>query len=421
MRLKRIFLYFLILALTASPVFAGGYGHGYSYGYSDRDPSEIFSFNARHHLPKDRVSGTSWSQTYAGTIRTVTAADGTNQPVAANTVPIDYVNGEPFVRIEPAADYLFLNSAAPTTQDIDVLAVKHTVCLVGTGSATISAGTATIAAGGAATDGSPFTVNVTGAGTITVTIAGSPTRVWLTNTAMAHSYVVTAGSAVNRTTEANTVTLAIPTAVSNALQEALSAEVATGTCVAGTLYKITATQVNHFYVGCAINGYFTSAGTETLDANNKVKAVTRQSKGTLVAEVMFGYSLEQTPVSVAYAILSATTSAVSLMFLYNSAGSGRFNTSDAVTGPVVLKEWAASTLYKSVARWGEINSNVQQFYVSVNNGAGGAITNGTKVTYDGAYAVGANLILGYTLYGPMWIKSIKFNKDVITDAQINGM
>jgi hypothetical protein len=56
--------------------------------------------------------------------------------------------------------------------------------------------------------------------------------------------------------------------------ETLGAEIATGTLTAGKLYKITATEANHFYTGCAIGEYFTSVGTETCDANNKVQEVT---------------------------------------------------------------------------------------------------------------------------------------------------
>lgn len=56
--------------------------------------------------------------------------------------------------------------------------------------------------------------------------------------------------------------------------ETLGAEIATGTLTAGKLYKITATEANHFYTGCAIGEYFTSVGTETCDASNKVQEVT---------------------------------------------------------------------------------------------------------------------------------------------------
>ena len=55
--------------------------------------------------------------------------------------------------------------------------------------------------------------------------------------------------------------------------ETLGAEIATGTLTIKNLYKITATEANHFFTGCAIGNYFNSLGTETCDANNKVKNV----------------------------------------------------------------------------------------------------------------------------------------------------
>jgi len=42
---------------------------------------------------------------------------------------------------------------------------------------------------------------------------------------------------------------------------------------AGCLYKITATEVDHFGTGLEVDDYFTADGTETIDANNKVKQV----------------------------------------------------------------------------------------------------------------------------------------------------
>ena len=49
-----------------------------------------------------------------------------------------------------------------------------------------------------------------------------------------------------------------------------SAEISTDTLIVDYRYKITATEVNHFYVGCAINDYFTADATTALDASNKV-------------------------------------------------------------------------------------------------------------------------------------------------------
>ncbi len=51
-------------------------------------------------------------------------------------------------------------------------------------------------------------------------------------------------------------------------------EIAIGTLTAGTLYQITATEVDHFGVDLVIYDTFTAAGTETCDASNKVKPVT---------------------------------------------------------------------------------------------------------------------------------------------------
>ena len=54
----------------------------------------------------------------------------------------------------------------------------------------------------------------------------------------------------------------------------LGAEQNSGALVIGTWYSITATQVNYFYVGCAIGDSFRATATTGLDVNNKVKAFT---------------------------------------------------------------------------------------------------------------------------------------------------
>lgn len=60
-------------------------------------------------------------------------------------------------------------------------------------------------------------------------------------------------------------------------------ELATGTLTIGTWYKITATEADHFYVGCAINETFRAAAATALDANNKVKALTLSTMLATVA------------------------------------------------------------------------------------------------------------------------------------------
>ena len=55
-------------------------------------------------------------------------------------------------------------------------------------------------------------------------------------------------------------------------------EIATGTLVVGTLYKITKTESSHFGTGLVIYDTFTALGTETCDTDNKVKPVTLPGK-----------------------------------------------------------------------------------------------------------------------------------------------
>ena len=56
--------------------------------------------------------------------------------------------------------------------------------------------------------------------------------------------------------------------------ETLGAEVSAGTLVNKQLYKITATEENHFGTGLIVGEHFISVGSETCDANNKVQQLT---------------------------------------------------------------------------------------------------------------------------------------------------
>jgi len=57
----------------------------------------------------------------------------------------------------------------------------------------------------------------------------------------------------------------------------LGAELDAGNLVVGTWYSITATQADHFYVGCAVGDTFRAAAATGLDANNKVQAIALSS------------------------------------------------------------------------------------------------------------------------------------------------
>ncbi len=103
---------------------------------------------------------------------------------------------------EPESTNDFLNSAAPVTQDIALGTGTFTLSVHGTGSVTSSDGTGTASGHGAATDGSPVTIVVSGAGTITFTVAGSPTYVQVEEAAVPSSPIITAGSSATRAKDA---------------------------------------------------------------------------------------------------------------------------------------------------------------------------------------------------------------------------
>jgi hypothetical protein len=101
----------------------------------------------------------------------------------------------------------FLNDTAPVNQTITLPATgSYTLHVFGTGSAAVAAGTATISNAGSADAATPRTIGCTGTGTVSITITGSPTRVWFTNTAFAVPPVTTAGSPVTRNASVSTIT-----------------------------------------------------------------------------------------------------------------------------------------------------------------------------------------------------------------------
>jgi hypothetical protein len=101
---------------------------------------------------------------------------------------------------EPVAVQQLLNSDAPATQTTGSLATgDYVLWQNGAGSSDLTAGTATISTTGSATDGSPLTFTVTGAGTVTVTIAGGPPDEFqLEGGSVPTTFILSAGGTVQR-------------------------------------------------------------------------------------------------------------------------------------------------------------------------------------------------------------------------------
>lgn len=111
----------------------------------------------------------------------------------------------------PAATNLFLNSQAPATQNVSVVTGSVTVTAIGSGyTITTSAGTATGSGFGAVTMGTPQVLTITGNGTITLTVSGTPVgaTVQVQSGTQRTPLIVTAGASATRVADANTWTMA---------------------------------------------------------------------------------------------------------------------------------------------------------------------------------------------------------------------
>lgn len=113
--------------------------------------------------------------------------------------------------IEEARTNYLLNSLAPATQTTESLGTgTYTLWVAGTGSAEVAANTATMTGAGTATEGSPVTFTVTGAGTLDVTVTGSVSAFQLENGVFPTSLIVTAGAAAARAADLAAIAAVAP-------------------------------------------------------------------------------------------------------------------------------------------------------------------------------------------------------------------
>jgi len=141
------------------------------------------------------AKGTSTPTFTRSTVGTYVDIDGVVQEAAINTPRFEYENGQPKgILIEEARTNLFLNSDAPATQTITVVnATVYTLSVKGTGSIVLSGG-----GSGTATEGSDVTFTSSST-SVTCTVSGDLDYAQLEAGSFATSFIVTAGSSVQRT------------------------------------------------------------------------------------------------------------------------------------------------------------------------------------------------------------------------------
>ncbi len=84
----------------------------------------------------------------------------------------------------------------------------------------------------------------------------------------------------------------------------------------------------------------------------------------------------------------------------------------------VVIDFSKDTWYKLVVQWGYLVSNVSKYRVGYDSGSG--VVWGTAQDFDGAYRIGASLILGRTVENPFHIKRIALYEEIRTDEEIDA-
>lgn len=142
-------------------------------------------------------SGAGWYRNASGVWTKETASNAARHHHSAS--------GEPWgVLAEPARTNYFDTPAAPANQTIDLTSAgtgDYTLFIEGSGSVAVAAGTATGTGFGTATEGSPVTFNLTVAGTVTITVTGSPDRANVQKGSYETTFILDAAAPTTRNAE----------------------------------------------------------------------------------------------------------------------------------------------------------------------------------------------------------------------------
>ena len=186
--------------------------------------------------------------------------------------------------------------------------------------------------------------------------------------------------------------------------------------------------VNTWFWGadCKKQGFFdshvpTSGATASRTTESKYPLWTLptglfDATGTAIIWARFGYATNILAGNmVKRGIISCRDSGYSFLYNMNQFGS-YFYSYDALNAAYKVQVISANAWYKFAVRWSSTTGKMQ---VGVDSGSG--ISWGAEENFDGSYALGTNLRLGYDLFGPMWLRELMLFDRVLTNPEINAM
>jgi hypothetical protein len=134
-------------------------------------------------------------------------------------------------------------------------------------------------------------------------------------------------------------------------------------------------------------------------------------KGTLVVKWTPGFGEAEPSGASNYGLISAGADQFSVLYHNN----GTLKSFDGAGNPVKSTTWTANTEYTIAIKWGY--GSPKKFRVGVVSG--GAVSWGTEQNFDGSFTLGAALNVGYSLFGPMWIRLMAiWNGRILSDSDI---